>query len=77
MVKLGCEEDEEEVVKNKLKEIRMKEYMMEQKEFSKYLGIQLSRYCNWENDTSKPPLEKALEIAEKLNKDVKDIWYLV
>lgn len=64
------------MVKNKLKEIRMKEYMMEKSEFAKFLNIAVTTYYNWENGDSKPPLEKALEIAEKLNKDVKEIWYL-
>ncbi|MDS0525444.1 helix-turn-helix domain-containing protein [Clostridium sp. SHJSY1] len=64
------------MVKNKLKEIRMKEYMMEKKEFAIFLNIGLATYYNWENGDSKPPLEKALEIAEKLNKHVEEIWYL-
>lgn len=64
------------MVKNRLKEIRMREYMLEQKEFADHLGVGLTTYFNWEKGTSKPPLEKALEIANKLNKDVKEIWYL-
>lgn len=63
-------------VKNKLKEIRMREYAMNQKEFAEYLNIENTTYCNWEIGTSKPKLEKAIEIANKLNKDVKQIWYL-
>jgi putative transcriptional regulator len=50
--------------------------MMESGEFARYLGVGKTTYCNWETGTSKPPLEKALEIANKLNKDVKEIWYL-
>lgn len=64
------------MVKNKLREIRMREYLMEQKEFAAFLGVGLTTYFNWEKGTSKPPLEKAIEIANKLDKDVKDIWYL-
>ena len=63
-------------VKNHLKEIRMKEYTMNQKEFAEYLNIGVTAYCNWENETSKPTLEKAIEISDKLNKDIKQIWYL-
>lgn len=63
-------------VKNKLKEIRMREYTMNQKEFAEYLNIGITTYCNWEKETSKPTLEKAIEIANKLNKDIKQIWYL-
>ncbi|WP_252254166.1 helix-turn-helix domain-containing protein [Clostridium sp. ZBS12] len=63
-------------VKNKLKEIRMREYMMNQKNFANNLGVPVKVYWSWENEKSSPTLERALEIAEKLNKDIKDIWYL-
>lgn len=49
---------------------------MNQKEFAEYLNIGVTAYCNWENGTSRPTLEKAIEIAEKLKKDIKQIWYL-
>lgn len=62
-------------VKNHLKEIRMNEYTMNQKEFAEYLNIKVTAYCNWENETSRPSLEKAIEIADKLKKDIKQIWY--
>lgn len=64
------------MVKNKLREIRMREYLMEQKEFAEYLNVALTTYFGWEKGTSRPNLEKALEIADKLNKDIKEIWYL-
>lgn len=64
------------MVKNKLKEIRMKEYMMSQKDFATFLDVQVKVYWSWENNKSKPTLEKALEIANKLNKNIMDIWYL-
>ena len=63
-------------IKNSLKEIRMKEFMMEQNEFAEYLGISLKNYNNWELNNSRPKLELALEIAKKLNKNVQEIWYL-
>jgi len=63
-------------VKNRLKEIRMREYLMDPGEFAKLLGISNKVYWSWENDKSRPTLEKALEVADKLNKDVKDIWHL-
>lgn len=53
----------------------MKEYMMEPGEFANFLGISNKVYWSWENDKSRPTLEKALEIADKLNKDVKEIWH--
>ncbi len=64
------------MVKNKLKEIRMKEYMMSQKDFATFLDVQVKVYWSWENNKSKPTLEKALEIANKLNKNIMEIWYL-
>ncbi|NFO57751.1 helix-turn-helix domain-containing protein [Clostridium botulinum] len=64
------------VVKNKLKEIRMREYLMAPGEFAKFLGMSIKTYSGWENEYSRPTLEKALEVANKLNKNVNDIWYL-
>ena len=63
-------------VKNNLKEIRMREYMMSQRQFADYLSVGITTYCNWEKNLSRPTLEKALEISEKINKNIKDIWYL-
>lgn len=63
------------MLKNRLKEIRLKEYMMNSKEFSKFLSVSNTTYSNWELGVSKPTLDKAIEIANKLNKDVKEIWY--
>ena len=64
------------MVKNRLKEIRMKEYMMSSNEFSNFLDTSLKTYSAWETGRSKPTLEKALEISNKLYKDIKEIWYL-
>ena len=64
------------MVKNRLKEIRMREYMMEPQEFAKLLNVNIKSYYQWETEFSKPPLEKALEISLKLNRNVNDIWYL-
>lgn len=64
------------MVNNKLKEIRMKEYMMSQKDFATFLDVQVKVYWSWENNKSKPTLEKALEIANRLNKNIMEIWYL-
>jgi len=63
-------------VKNRLKEIRMREYMMEPGEFAKFINVNIKAYYQWESELSRPPLEKALEISLKLNKNVNDIWYL-
>ena len=63
-------------MKNRLKEIRMREYMMDSKEFAAFLGESNTTYSNWELGVSKPTLEKSLYIANKLNRKVDDIWYL-
>lgn len=62
-------------VKNRLKEIRMREYMMTQKKFATKLGVKLTTYSQWENGQSNPALEKAFEIAKILNKGIDEIWY--
>jgi len=64
------------MVKNRLKEIRMKEYMMNMTQFAEYLGIDIKLLSSWERGRSKPTLERALEISKKLNKTVNEIWYL-
>lgn len=63
-------------VKNRLKEIRMREYMMEPKDFSEMLGINIKTYYPWELGTAIPSLKKCLEISQKLNKKVDEIWHL-
>ena len=64
------------MIKNKLKEIRMREYMMTGQDFAKMLNVSRTTYSNWEVGTSRPTLDKALEIAKQLNKDIGYIWYL-
>lgn len=63
------------MVKNRLREIRMREYMLSSKEFSKLLGVPISTYSQWENESNNPPLTKAFEIAKILNRNLEDIWY--
>lgn len=61
---------------NNLREIRMREFMMEPQEFAKHIGVNYKTYYSWEKGTAGPSLDKALEIAKILNKSVEDIWYL-
>lgn len=63
-------------IKNKLKEIRMKEFLMSPGEFAKLIGTDIKNYSNWESNRSRPRLEIAIEIAKKLNRKVEDIWYI-
>ncbi len=66
------------MVKNKLKEIRMKEYMIESKsEFARMLNVPVQTYIKWENEESSPNLDLAFTIAKKLNRTVIDIWYQI
>ena len=61
---------------NKLKEIRMKEYMFSQKEFAKLLGLNYRQYNRYENGTV-PESETMLRISKALNRSVEEIFYLV
>lgn len=63
-------------VKNRLKEIRMREYTMEPKEFADMLGVNIKTYYPWELGSAIPSLKKCLEISLKLNKNVNEIWHL-
>ena len=66
------------MIKNRLKEIRMKEYMIESKsEFARMLEIPIHTYIKWENEESSPNLDLAFTIAKKLNRTITDIWYQV
>lgn len=62
-------------VKNRLKEIRMKEYMMNMTQFAEMLNINYKQYVKYEKGTV-PYLEVALRISKKLNKSVNEIFYL-
>lgn len=64
------------MVKNKLKEIRMKKYMMNSKEFSELLGIKANTYSQLETQKQQGNIETILKISKALNLKVEDIWYL-
>jgi DNA-binding XRE family transcriptional regulator len=64
------------VVKSKLKEIRMKEYMLNLTDFAKTIDVDMKILSSWEKNKSRPTLERALDVARKLNKNVNEIWYL-
>ena len=63
------------MVKNHLKEIRMKEFMMNKKEFAKFIDVNYVQYIGYEKGTV-PYLEVALRIAKKLNRKIDIIFYL-
>lgn len=63
-------------VRCRIKEIRMKEYLMNIREFSQYVGLDEKLISSWEREVSRPTLERALEFCNKINKNVNDVWYL-
>lgn len=64
------------MVKNILKQLRMKEHMLNKKEFAEYLGVPELQYGRYENSYNQPSLEMALKISKKLNKTVNQIWFI-
>ncbi|MDU6337849.1 helix-turn-helix transcriptional regulator [Clostridium sporogenes] len=66
------------MVKNRLKEIRMREYMMNQKEFcEQILKLSVSTYNPIEQNKAQGNIETILKIAKALNRSVEEIWYMV
>lgn len=65
------------MIKNRLKEIRMKEYMLTQKEFAKLLNADITHYNRWENNKMQPNSEMMFDICKKLNKKIEDVFYKV
>lgn len=64
------------MVKNKLKEIRMKGHMMNSKEFCNLLEISNSTYSQIESNKQQGNIETILKITNKLKLKVEDIWYI-
>ena len=64
------------MVTNVLKEIRMKQYMMNKKEFASMLEIAEQQYGRYENMSVVPSLEVALRVSCILDKPVNEIFKL-
>ena len=64
------------MVINKLKEIRMREYLLSSRKFAEKLGVAEQQYQRYESGKVIPTLEIALKISIILNKSVNDIWLL-
>ena len=62
------------MLSNKLKEIRMREYMFSQKEFASFLGVQEPQYYRYEAGRTQPSLELAIRISNLLSKNIEEIW---
>lgn len=65
------------MIRNSLKDVRLKEYGMTQREFAELLGITPVKYNLYEKGRFAPQLETALEMARKLDKSIHDIFYLL
>lgn len=63
-------------VKNRLLDIRLNKKFKTQTEFAEYIGINRQDYSRIENNKKQVGLLVALEIADKLNIKVDDIFYL-
>ena len=63
------------MIKNILKNIRMQEYMLDKKSFSRVLDVPELQYGRYENYYNLPSLETALKISAKLNRTVNEIWF--
>ena len=63
------------MLRNRLLEIRMKLGYKFQKDFAEFLGMSKKDYNLIENNKKGISLEKAIDIAEKLNMKVEDIWF--
>ena len=63
------------LLKNRLLEIRLSLGYKFQKDFAEKLGMSKKDYNLIENNKKGISLEKAIDIAEKLNMKVEDIWF--
>ena len=63
-------------VKNRLKEIRMREYMLNQSEFCETI-LKISRYTYnpIENNKKQGDIKTIFHISKALKKAIEDIWY--
>jgi DNA-binding XRE family transcriptional regulator len=62
-------------IKNRLKEIRMKEYMLQQNEFAEQLQVDISHYNRWENNRMQPSSEMMFIICKRLQKSIEEVFY--
>jgi putative transcriptional regulator len=64
------------MIKNNLLEIRLKMGYRFQKDFAEWLGMEQQDYNRIENNKKQVSLETALQIAQKLNMPVEEIFKL-
>ena len=62
------------MLKNRLKDIRMKEFLLNRREFARIINVSERQYCRYERMEAHPTLEVAFQIANILERKVDDIW---
>ncbi|NUU96725.1 helix-turn-helix transcriptional regulator [Marinitoga sp. 1138] len=60
---------------SKLRELRLKNNMT-QEELAKKINVARTTVTSWENEMSKPPLDKAIKIARILGTTVEELFDL-
>lgn len=63
------------IVKTRLPNIRLQNYLMSKKDFSKMIDVNEQQYCRYEQ-YSLPSLPVALKISRALNLTVNEIWQI-
>ncbi|AZV44086.1 helix-turn-helix transcriptional regulator [Peribacillus asahii] len=63
-------------IRNRLKALRH-EYRMNQTEFAEFLGLSVYQYNRYEKEARQPTLEVALQISEKVERPVNEIFYRI
>ncbi|MEW9093922.1 MAG: helix-turn-helix domain-containing protein [Clostridiaceae bacterium] len=63
-------------IKNNLRDIRMREYAMEPKDFAELIEVNKKTYYGWESGAAIPSMKEGLRVCKKLNKRLEEIWYL-
>ena len=64
------------MINNRLKNIRMQEFMLNKKEFSKKIGVVEQQYHRYESGAIIPSLEICFRVSKNLNRAIEDIWFL-
>lgn len=62
-------------IKNRLKEIRIENGFLSQKDFAKYLGIDRYQYGKYERNVFQPNIEIVFKICILLDIDIKNMFY--
>lgn len=64
------------MIANRLKNIRMQEYLLNKKEFANKIAIAEQQYLRYESGAIIPSLEVCFRISKSLERTIEDIWYM-